>query len=33
LIFITNGSWADVCVVFARTGGPGPRGISASAFL
>jgi alkylation response protein AidB-like acyl-CoA dehydrogenase len=28
-IFITNGSWADVCVVFARTGGPGPRGISA----
>lgn len=28
-IFITNGGWADVCVVFARTGGAGPRGISA----
>ncbi|MEI2776268.1 MAG: acyl-CoA dehydrogenase family protein [Tetrasphaera sp.] len=28
-MFITNGSWADVCVVFARTGGPGPKGISA----
>lgn len=28
-IFITNGSWADVCLVFARTGGPGPKGISA----
>jgi alkylation response protein AidB-like acyl-CoA dehydrogenase len=28
-IFITNGSWADVCMVFARTGGPGPRGVSA----
>jgi alkylation response protein AidB-like acyl-CoA dehydrogenase len=28
-IFITNGTWADVCLVFARTGGPGPRGISA----
>ena len=28
-IFITNGTWADVCVVFARTGGPGPRGVSA----
>jgi alkylation response protein AidB-like acyl-CoA dehydrogenase len=28
-MFITNGSWADVCLVFARTGGPGPRGISA----
>ncbi|MDZ7579003.1 MAG: acyl-CoA dehydrogenase family protein [Candidatus Nanopelagicales bacterium] len=28
-IFITNGTWADVCVVFARTGGPGPKGISA----
>jgi alkylation response protein AidB-like acyl-CoA dehydrogenase len=28
-IFITNGSWADVCVVFARTGGPGPKGVSA----
>ncbi|HEY0950065.1 acyl-CoA dehydrogenase family protein [Nocardioides sp.] len=28
-IFITNGTWADVCMVFARTGGPGPKGISA----
>ncbi|AKT51604.1 acyl-CoA dehydrogenase family protein [Arsenicicoccus sp. oral taxon 190] len=28
-IFITNGSWADVCLVFARTGGPGAKGISA----
>ena len=28
-IFITNGSWADVCMVFARTGGAGARGISA----
>ena len=28
-MFITNGTWADVCLVFARTGGPGPRGISA----
>ena len=28
-VFITNGTWADVCVVFARTGGPGARGISA----
>ena len=28
-IFITNGSWADVCLVFARTGGPGPKGVSA----
>ena len=28
-IFITNGSWAHVCLVFARTGGPGPKGISA----
>jgi alkylation response protein AidB-like acyl-CoA dehydrogenase len=28
-MFITNGSWADVCLLFARTGGPGPRGISA----
>ncbi|WP_040791751.1 acyl-CoA dehydrogenase family protein [Nocardia paucivorans] len=28
-IFITNGTWADVCVVFARTGGPGAKGISA----
>ncbi|WP_121256781.1 acyl-CoA dehydrogenase family protein [Nocardioides ferulae] len=28
-LFITNGTWADVALVFARTGGPGPRGISA----
>lgn len=28
-IFITNGTWADVALVFARTGGEGPRGISA----
>ena len=28
-IFITNGTWADVALVFARTGGPGPRGITA----
>ncbi|MFJ9392043.1 acyl-CoA dehydrogenase family protein [Nocardioides sp. NPDC101246] len=28
-IFITNGTWADVCLVFARTGGEGARGISA----
>ena len=28
-IFITNGTWADVCLVFARTGGDGPKGISA----
>ncbi|MFD7074597.1 acyl-CoA dehydrogenase family protein [Nocardioides sp. NPDC059952] len=28
-IFITNGTWADVCMVFARTGGEGARGISA----
>ena len=28
-IFITNGTWADVCLVFARTGEDGPRGISA----
>ena len=28
-IFITNGTWADVCMVFARTGGPGPKGVSA----
>jgi alkylation response protein AidB-like acyl-CoA dehydrogenase len=27
-IFITNGTWADVAVVFARTGGEGPRGVS-----
>jgi alkylation response protein AidB-like acyl-CoA dehydrogenase len=28
-IFITNGTWADVCLVFARTGREGPRGVSA----
>lgn len=28
-IFITNGTWADVALVFARTGGPGPRGVTA----
>lgn len=28
-IFITNGTWADVCLLFARTGEPGPKGISA----
>jgi alkylation response protein AidB-like acyl-CoA dehydrogenase len=28
-MFITNGTWARLCLVFARTGGPGPKGISA----
>ncbi|MFD7655662.1 acyl-CoA dehydrogenase family protein [Actinosynnema sp. NPDC059797] len=28
-VFITNGTWADVALVFARTGGPGARGITA----
>jgi alkylation response protein AidB-like acyl-CoA dehydrogenase len=28
-IFITNGTWADVALIFARTGGPGPKGVSA----
>jgi alkylation response protein AidB-like acyl-CoA dehydrogenase len=28
-MFITNALWADVCLVFARTGGPGPKGVSA----
>ncbi|WP_229054625.1 acyl-CoA dehydrogenase family protein [Aeromicrobium sp. Leaf350] len=28
-IFITNGTWADVALVFARTDGPGARGVSA----
>ena len=28
-IFITNGTWARVCLLFARTGGPGPKGVSA----
>ncbi|MDP9340841.1 MAG: acyl-CoA dehydrogenase family protein [Actinomycetota bacterium] len=28
-MFITNGSWAGVALVFARTGGPGPKGVTA----
>jgi alkylation response protein AidB-like acyl-CoA dehydrogenase len=28
-LFITNGTWADVALIFARTGGDGPKGISA----
>jgi alkylation response protein AidB-like acyl-CoA dehydrogenase len=28
-MFITNGTWADVVLIFARTGGEGHRGISA----
>nr|WP_207950039.1 acyl-CoA dehydrogenase family protein [Nocardioides ochotonae] len=28
-LFITNGTWADLALVFARTGGDGPRGVSA----
>jgi alkylation response protein AidB-like acyl-CoA dehydrogenase len=28
-MFITNGTWADVVLLFARTGGPGPRGVTA----
>jgi alkylation response protein AidB-like acyl-CoA dehydrogenase len=28
-MFITNGTWASVALVFARTGGPGPKGVSA----
>jgi alkylation response protein AidB-like acyl-CoA dehydrogenase len=28
-VFITLGSWAATAIVFARTGGPGPKGISA----
>jgi alkylation response protein AidB-like acyl-CoA dehydrogenase len=28
-IFITNGTWAGVALVFARTGGDGPKGITA----
>jgi len=27
--FITNGTWADLALVFARTGGEGPRGVTA----
>ncbi len=28
-LYITNGTWADVALVFARTGGDGPKGVSA----
>ncbi|GAC1344233.1 MAG: acyl-CoA dehydrogenase family protein [Candidatus Dormibacteria bacterium] len=28
-VFITNGGWADLALVFARSGGEGPRGITA----
>ncbi|MFC9762039.1 acyl-CoA dehydrogenase family protein [Rhodococcus jostii] len=28
-IFITNGTWAKLCLVFARTGDTGPKGVSA----
>ena len=28
-MFITNGTWAKVAIIFARTGGPGARGITA----
>ncbi|MGH9066744.1 MAG: acyl-CoA dehydrogenase family protein [Acidimicrobiales bacterium] len=28
-VFITNGTWADLALVFARTGGAGPKGITA----
>jgi alkylation response protein AidB-like acyl-CoA dehydrogenase len=28
-MFITNGTWAEVALVFARTAGPGPKGITA----
>jgi alkylation response protein AidB-like acyl-CoA dehydrogenase len=28
-IFITNGTWADVALIFARTGGVGPKGVTA----
>ncbi|WP_457027922.1 acyl-CoA dehydrogenase family protein [Kitasatospora sp. P5_F3] len=28
-MFITNGTWAEVALVFARTGGPGHQGITA----
>lgn len=30
-MFITNGTWADLALVFARTGEPGPRGVTAFA--
>lgn len=28
-IFITNGTWAEVALIFARTGEPGPKGVTA----
>jgi alkylation response protein AidB-like acyl-CoA dehydrogenase len=28
-MFITNGTWAKLALIFARTGGPGPRGVTA----
>lgn len=28
-IFITNGTTADIAIIFARTGGPGPKGVTA----
>jgi alkylation response protein AidB-like acyl-CoA dehydrogenase len=28
-MFITNGTWADCALFFARSGGPGPKGITA----
>ncbi|MBA0124988.1 acyl-CoA dehydrogenase family protein [Haloechinothrix sp. YIM 98757] len=28
-MFITNGTWADLALIFARTGGAGPKGVSA----
>ncbi|OBY32528.1 acyl-CoA dehydrogenase family protein [Mycolicibacter kumamotonensis] len=28
-VFITNGTWADIALVFARTGGPGAKGVTA----
>ncbi|ANH36882.1 Acyl-CoA dehydrogenase [Nocardioides dokdonensis FR1436] len=28
-LYITNGTWADVALIFARTGQDGPRGVSA----
>ncbi len=28
-LFITNGTWAQVALIFARTGGEGPQGVSA----
>jgi alkylation response protein AidB-like acyl-CoA dehydrogenase len=27
-MFITNGTWAGLALLFARTGGPGPKGVS-----